>query len=251
MIYSDDVLSAFLDGEADPALAGEIEMAMQSDPALVARMERLGSNDRLLREAFDEALGAPPARLHGALQAGAADPARSADILAFKPRPKPSARRPFDWTRMAAAAAVVAVLGAGVLVFAPPRLPATQPPATPADGLAPGAALAAALSKAPSGVQARVDGEVLQVALSFKARDGRLCRQFHLGSEASAADGVACHTGRGWRIEGWMAAQPGAGSGYQTAGGADSIAAAMVDRLGLAETLDGPGESSAIRSGWR
>jgi len=254
--YTDDVLSSYLDGECDPALAEEIETAMGSDPDLVARMETLGANDGLLREAFDEALGETPARLTAALEAPADEttvrsaPERSADVLAFKPRPKPQPKAAnSNWPRMAAGWAVVAVMVGAIGFFSLPR-GGGAPVSQGDNGLAPSHALAQALGKTPSGTRQPVGGQVLTVALSFKSQDGRLCRQFHLDGEAPA-DAVACRAGKGWRIEGWMTGKPEGQAGYQTAGGEDAAATAMVDRLGVASALDQAGEAAAIKAGWR
>jgi hypothetical protein len=118
-------------------------------------------------------------------------------------------------------------------------------------GLTAQGALAQALSGVPSGREAQVQGGKLLVSLSFKAADGRLCRQFRLGAEAGGAEAVACRSGEAWRIEGWAPAAARA-DGYQAAAGPDETpVAAIVDRLGVEETLDAAAEAHAITGGWK
>lgn len=248
MTFSDEVLSSYLDGEAGPTLSREIETAMANDPALIARMEQLGANDGLLRDAFDEALGETPERLTAALEARP-----SAEILTFRPKPKTRAPSAMPWPKLAAASVVALAVGA---VFATTAVPRFSPKTGAVrDGeLIAGGKLAAALASTPSGAEGAVGTAKLTVALSFKSRDGRLCRQFHLASPQGGSEGVACRGKDGWRIEGWMGSAAGgaAGDGYQTAGGPEtSPIAGMVDKLGVAQALDRSGEAAAIRSGWR
>jgi hypothetical protein len=89
------------------------------------------------------------------------------------------------------------------------------------------------------------------VALSFRAKDGRLCRQFDLNGAEAGSAGVACRDKQAWRIEGWTSSHGAAAAGFETAGGPDNAAiTAVADRLGVAETLDADGEARAMKSGW-
>jgi hypothetical protein len=247
MTFSDEVLSSYLDGEAGPALCREIETAMADDPALAARMEQLGANDGLLRAAFDEALGETPERLTSALQARP-----SADILAFRPKPRSKPQSAIPWPKLAAASVVAIAVGATFALTALPR-PVSLVGSAPDGSLVAGGKLASALASTPSGGQAVVGAARLNVALSFKSNDGRLCRQFRLASPQGGSDGVACRGKGGWRVEGWMSSSAAAAAGgYQMAGGPEaSPITGVVDRLGVAQTLDRGAEANAIRSGWK
>ena len=59
--FSDEDLTAFLDGEADDALAREIEAALEADQDLAARLEGLTVPIAALQRAFDTQLSAAPA----------------------------------------------------------------------------------------------------------------------------------------------------------------------------------------------
>jgi len=85
--------------------------------------------------------------------------------------------------------------------------------------------------------------------------DGRLCRQFEVDGGKAASAGVACRSGRTWRLEGWSAGVPAASGqadgGYITAAGPSNAAVeAVTDRLGVAETLDRTAEARAIGRDW-
>jgi hypothetical protein len=110
--------------------------------------------------------------------------------------------------------------------------------------------LAQALSTARSGEAAQVPGGTVRVSLSFKAGDGRLCRQFDLAGQGDVASAIACKGEKDWRLEGW-AKRPPAASGYEMAAGPEqNPITAVADKLGVAETLDASGEIQAMKQGW-
>lgn len=59
--YSDEELTAFLDGEADEDLTRELSLAVARDPGLSARLERLSIDTSEVRQAFDTLLDDAPA----------------------------------------------------------------------------------------------------------------------------------------------------------------------------------------------
>ena len=66
---TDEMLTAFLDGEADPKTAKVIADLMTANPALAARFEGLKVPKPAIREAFDRAMeAAPTAKLEALLQ---------------------------------------------------------------------------------------------------------------------------------------------------------------------------------------
>lgn len=242
-VFTDEMLSAYLDGEADEAVAAQIEQAAGEDPALAARLEAMAAGDDALRGAAEAMLGPVPASMTQALEAP-----RSAEVLAFRPRPARPAISG-HWMQVAAAGVAALVIGGVGGSMLTPR----QQPLVSGAGpeLAANARLAEALSTTRSGEDAQVAGGTMKVALSFRAKDGRLCRQFDLTTREAGAAGVACRDKDRWRIEGWTSGPSAAATGYQTAGGPDEAAiTAIADRLGVAETLDADGESRAMRSGW-
>ncbi len=222
--YSDEIVSAFVDGELAASLIAEIETAAKSDSELAARIESARRGDAILREAFDEALaGDAPDFLAVVPQTDNVVP------FARRAPPRPAVAR---WVPVAAAASVAFVIGAMAMqAYNPsPVLTASN------GGLAADARIATALSRIRSGDKTAIDGGTMTVSLSFRAADRRLCREFELNFAQGAAMGVACRDDGVWRVEGLTAA-PAHGGDFQTAGGPDDAALMLVmKRLGTGDT---------------
>ena len=78
---SDEQLVAFLDGEAADADIALVESALERDPSIRARLQKLSEATALVRESFDDVLREPvPEHLLRA----AAQP--DAQVLTFRPR---------------------------------------------------------------------------------------------------------------------------------------------------------------------
>lgn len=244
-MITDEMLSAWLDGEADEATCRAVESSVDSDPALAARLARLGRNDRLLRTAMDEVLGPTPPRLTSALMAA---PSAQVIDLTEKRRARVAA-----WPARAAAAAaavVFAVVGGAAFLRGPQAGDLVMQSAS---GPAAGPSLARILASVPSGTSRPLGPGVVRVSLSFQASDGRACREFETGGGVGSAAGVACRQGGVWRLEEWMAGGGGAASGsYRTAGGPqDPTIALALNRLGVTRILDREEEARAIAVGWK
>lgn len=235
--FSDDVLSAYLDGEADDATAKEIDRALENDSALAARLEVMQSNDRLLRDAFAETLAAKPFV-----------PAPSeAKVLPFKPRARPQ-QRLAPWAVAAAATALLAIVIGGRYFWRPE--PATAPFAVAADGtITASPQLAEAVARARGGVPERAGEGTLTVALSFVSASGDPCRQFTLTNPSGETAAIACHHGDAWRVAG-LTSRAAENTEFHTAGGPDTALSSIADQLGFREPMDAAAEAHAIRSGW-
>ncbi len=236
---TDETLSAYLDGEADDLAVAEIERAKPGEPLLVARLANLARNDVLLRDSMDVALGADPEWKPGA---------GAANVVAF-----PKSRRPWefrrDWAWPAVAAAVLVVGLAGVGLLHQPN-DGLLIQSTSGSEVGPG--LARALSTTRSGQVTSVGGSFVRIALSFQARDGRMCRQFSATQAHNDLAGVACRGADAWHMQGLSHSLAAPTTGYQTAGGSDDLViGAVIDRLGTQKLLDQPGESAAITAGWK
>jgi hypothetical protein len=238
---SDERISSYLDGEAGPERAA-LEAALRDDPALALRAQTLRQNDRVLREAVDEALGPTPQPLLAGLRAAGAP----SNVVAFPSWPSARVRRA-GW-----AVPIAAALAAGLFIgraFEPEVQPALV--ATSGAGMVAGAQLAGVLSSARSGETHRLANGTVQVALSFQSNQGALCRQFEATADGNAGSGVACRSGGTWRIEDWTADGGAAQEGYRTAAGPDDpVMASELARLGVARVLDRADEARAIAQKW-
>ena len=229
MTYSDDTLMAYADGELDPAERAAIELAMRTDPAIAAAVERHRALRADVAAAFAGILDEPvPARLR--------PPAPVVSLAVERDK-----RRRWSWPEWGALAATLVV---GVL--AGRMIPGGGGPAIAGNGnqvLAQGE-LAAALDRQVGG---KAEGAV-KVGVSFAARDGAYCRGFVMGASA----GLACREGGQWKIPVLAEAEKEAAGGYRQAGSAlppavlDAIDARIADR-----PLDAAGEEAARARGWR
>ncbi len=222
-IVSDEMLSAYLDGELEPAEAARVATLIASNAELAARLARHRRVDDLLREAAPETptpdydplveriLGAEPPRSRAAL-----------------------------WSaRAVVALAVTILIGVGAARY----LPQDDPLKITTAGLVARGTLAQALEHQPS-MSVAAPAPIL-VALSLRTADGRFCRQFFI---KSATEGLACREAGGWRVV--ATAEQRAANGYRTAGGEDGPVDQAVQALG-GEPLDPAAEARALQQGWR
>lgn len=237
MIFDDETLGAYVDGELDAATTAVIETAARTDAVLAARIDKARQLRTMLSGAFASVVAEPPPERLIKVVGGA--PA-GAKILAFKARPEPPkpAAPPARWTKPvwgAMAACLVAGLTLGVM--AP-----WKPPADTA--LTPGGLVIAALDRQASGP---TNGPV-HIGLSFKAKDGAYCRTFSAGSTA----GLACHARGTWAVRAAAPAGAASDTAYRTAGN-ETPAAVLdaVDAMIDGAPLDAQAEAKARSRGWR
>ena len=250
----DERLSAWLDGELPRGEAKRLEARLAAEPALARRLERLREADRKAQHAF-HALDASPMPqavldLLKDANAGCSQDAQKAQVVRLQPRfPR--------FFEMPVAIAASVALVAGFLIrdlVAPPG--AGGGTALPVSGVIAGdSGLYRMLERAPAGQPVDLAGSaVAEVVLTFQANDGDWCRQFRLGTAASALHGLACRQAVGWQLETASFAGPGpADATFQQAAGATPAAleAALRARLGGGEPLGPDEEFQVISEGWK
>lgn len=236
--WDDAQIHAFIDGELDAAVAAQLAAACRQDAILNARVERQRRLRSALQARFDPVLDEPvPQRLLEAAKGVSA--ANVAPIGAARPR---------RWVAQPlwlGALAASLVIGLAVGWFAPRD--SGLPVRADSNGPIATGYLAAALSQALSTDGRNEDG--VQVALSFRAGDGAWCRSFSL---ASGIDGLACRTGKGWRVEvtGWSPAPPGQEYRQATTPLSPAVLVAIQEKQ-AGDTLDVEQERQARDAGWR
>lgn len=234
---SDEALTAYADGELEPAAAALVRDAVAADPALARRLAALRATREAARAAFADVAREPvPAALLAAVLA--------ADAASAPPPPR-AANAP-AW-RMAAIAAAVALVVGGVggvlLAPGPGRIAAPLDPLAPA-----GPALARALDGAASGEAVAFAGGTVRLLASYPTEAG-LCRAFAVEGQA-AASGIACREDGAWRTR-IVVARPASREGFVPASGDDPLVRELLDRLGAAAPLDAAAERAAIAREWR
>ena len=182
-------IAAFLDGALGDAEQAAFEAELEINPALAAAVERMLGNDSLLRAAFDEPIGEG---VDGALLARMGLAAPAAEVIDMASRRLAPSQIANDnspgWSRwrwplggaVAAAVALMVTVGFGSA----------------------GTTFDDALDNTPSGQLAALEGSTnLTPVLSFRAGDGRYCREFSLGSGEQGGSGIACRDSGGWEVE--------------------------------------------------
>ena len=236
---SDQDLVAYADGELDDATMASVEQRLADNEQDRIRLRRLVAAGALAQAAFadgvEDAASAPvAARVPPQPQPAPApvEPTRIGRVTQFW-RPHRPARpanqdvplrnRLPGWTQTALAAsiAVVCVTGAvGLGLFADPM-------GQRGSGLALHADVRSALSDVPSYAPQETQIGNLMVYGTFRATDGRLCREFEVVGTDAAHAGLACRAADApWSL---IASQDLTGS---AGGGADVYRAASGDTAG-------------------
>ena len=252
MISQED-LSAYLDGEATVERTREIEAALEADPQLRVRLDRLQQTDLKVAEAMDSLLETPvPDRLAGAVRAAlAAQEPRPLNDNVLAPRPRAGWRARALWP-----SALAAALVGGVMLghFAPFGAGGAGDWITPPGAAAPvaGRTMAAALGAAGSGAHVTLaSGRTLTPVMTFASQDGGLCRQFDLAGAGGRESGLACRSGgQAWRLVALTPNGPAAATagGYRTAAGpGEDPVSALAGKLIRGEPMDATAEAAALR----
>jgi hypothetical protein len=243
--WSDEDLSAFLDGALDETTMLHIAEAIEADPELAARLADFAAADAAAKAAFNAPLSEPlPERFRIALERPP-----SAEIVDMAARRRPAPGAVDRWRLPVAAALALALggLGGAVIAQRPSQHAFAQIDATI---VTPANPLHRILSSAPSDeVLTLARGDQIKPVLTFVAADGRVCREFEMASERAMSVGVACRETQDWRLEILVAAadRPAKTDGYQQASGYDERAiSSVLERLGAGEALDPSAEKAAL-----
>jgi hypothetical protein len=246
---TDELLVAYVDDELDADQRDMVSTTLDRDPALRRRAEEMRLSRDLIREAFPLQ---PPDTVPMRIDAAAN---RLAEACA--PHSRHAGRGlPFRPSHaIAAGLGVLAVTTAGFFAWQP-----AEPKRERVTALAqidPDNPLHALLESTPSAQVVHVAPEdaVLRAILTFRAKDGRFCREFEILASAGASSGVACRAYDGqWRTEVLLgtAAAPPSSQYYTPAAGVDDPGiAAAVDDLMQDEPLSAEEEAQVLASSWR
>ena len=243
---SDEVLTAYADGELDADEAARVRAAVAADPALARRLAALREAREVARAAYaDVARGE---RILDALLREPVPAALIASVLAADASvPPPRRAANANVRRIAAIAASVALVVGGVLgallAPSPTRMAHPLDPLGPATPM-----LARALDAAASGQEVAFMGGVIRLLASYPTDRGP-CRSFAVES-ATPVTALACREGDVWRTR-IAVARPITPDGFVPASGEDPLLRELLDRVGAGAPLDGEAEREAIARGWR
>jgi hypothetical protein len=252
MKFSDEILTAYAEGELSEPVRSQVERAMRVDPALAARIAQHKAMRSRMSHVFasivNEAIPPRPQPGPGSggkvVQLNAVRAARQQLLQQQQARERPR----WSWRQaLAIMSALLAGAAAGALGLRAFDDGGRILAVSPADGalLAQGT-LATALSQqlasgGPSGSRVRIGA-------SFMARDGSYCRSFALGATA----GLACMAGGQWRIP--VLEQGGAGEPESTRQATTEIPSAVlgaIDQRIAGAALTADDERAARERGWK
>jgi hypothetical protein len=192
--WTDEQLSAFLDGELSAQDTDALSQEIERDTQLAARMERIGSANTAFVDAVGQIDRAP---IKESLKA-AIETRPSAKVIAFRPR---SLTAFVAEHRAIAASLLCAAAVWGVM--------STTSNGSPSDPFAPGpdglimasSPLHQLLETAPTGQISTVGSATAAPRLTFAADDGSFCRQFDVVVEEGVSAAIACREETGWRTQ--------------------------------------------------
>jgi len=242
---TDELLVAYVDDELDADQRAIVRSAMAGNPAVRRRAAEM----RLSRELLCEAYPLEPKAIVPAGIEAAAD--RLAEACAGSPRPTR-----LRWKYAIAASVLLGLVTAAIFLALRPAAGSHESSVTALMRIDPDTPLHAVLETRPSAELIQASGEEasLRAVLTFRAKDGRYCREFDILAGAAGSTGVACREQGGWRAEVLVShpATPAPGNYYTPAAyEEDSTIERVVDRLIQGDPLSAQEEAQAMANGWR
>ncbi len=229
-------LQAYIDGALDAVARDRVDASLAADPALAETVVRDMRMRARLRAAYDPVLEETvPERFETVL---AEHLPKTGKVVALPSRAAPA------WVGYALAASIAAV-AAGLWWRN------AQAPVRVDDGaMLAGGALA-------RGLDERLASEpdtasAVDIGLTFRDRDGRMCRSFSMRGDAPV-QGLACRDGGRWRIPVLVGAAypPPDGGLRQAAAGTSPVLMAEIEARIDGEALMADDERAAREGGWR
>ncbi len=254
MTYSDEQLSAYLDGELSEDLGMQLALDMKTDSALANRLAGLAAASEAVKQAYKPLIEDDiPAHILSLLDESQSDEVSNVVAFAKKDSPKPAANFSRWATPIAASFALVFGTMVGRMSLANNQTSEGALYAQMSGVIETENPLFDVLEQTPSSQRVSISkGEVSVLPiLSFKSVDGQLCREFHAQSSESALRGLACKQRAGWEILMLNKTDVMKESGYRTASGAgDGFMDALIDDIIVGDALDSDAEANAITKNW-
>jgi hypothetical protein len=251
---TDELLVAYVDDELDADQRAMVRSVLDTNPALCRRADEMRLARDLLREAFPLR---PEASVPASIDAAAN---RLAEACAGRFTRRPPAFLFPSWPKYAVAAAVaLCVTGSASYVAWRLGREPTRQPVTSLMRIGENTPLRGVLESAPSAevIKLPTEDAAVRPVLTFRAKDGRFCREFEIFAASGGSTGIACREREGegdWRAQVMVstAGAPPNSNYYTPAGQSDEPALdEVVDRLIEGDPLSAEEEARALASGWR
>lgn len=229
MIFDDETLMAFADGELDEATTKAVERALETDDALMMRVAEFMETRAAARDAFTPAEPVP-AELDAAVRGmverhrAAAQPASNVVSLGDA-RAKRFGFAQRSW-QLPLAASLATAVAAGFIGYQLGQMPGAAPAGSDISGFS-SAEIAGVLDSAASGDEVAIADGAGRVRLisSFNEQSGALCREYEVDRSAGASVvAVSCRNDGDWAMR-FAVAAPAGGDGYAPASSLDALEA--------------------------
>jgi hypothetical protein len=247
---TDELLVAYVDDELDSQQRAMVSAVLDRNAVLSRRADEMRLARDLLREAFPlQSDAAVPVRIDSAATQLAA--ACAGHRWSSRKAPGFRVRR----SHAIAAGLVLCTVAASYFVLRPAG-DEQRPMVTALTEIGPENPLHGVLESTASAQLIKVPGEdaAVRAVLTFRAKDGRFCREFEILADSGSSTGIACREEGHWRTEVLAsgAAIATGGNNYTPAGGSDEAAVAEVfDGLVQGEPLGIDEETRLLAAGWR
>jgi cell fate (sporulation/competence/biofilm development) regulator YlbF (YheA/YmcA/DUF963 family) len=250
LTISDELLSAYLDGELSGDDLDRVERALATDSVTKERFAQLRRSDEMINTVAASIDDEPiPTDITQLLERS--DEAEDAEkIVAFTPKERrPAANR---WALPLAASIALAIGFAGGGLFNPfgTAAPSTDQLAVIGEEDPLHKMLETASSGKVQDIASDMQGEV---RLTFINQMERPCREYWVQSGDNASQAVACRAQDGnWKVEFAARAAPRDvnDAGYSTASSEGEIFGAAVNQMMTSDPLDGESEQKLIAENW-
>lgn len=244
-VWTDEQISAFLDGELAPAEMDALARDMETDAQLATRAETLGAANMAFITSASQIDTVPVSQK---LKAAMETPP-TAQVIAFRPR---SVTAFLVEHRAIAASLLCAVAVWGATASLAPK-PEADPFAPGPDGvIVASSPLYQVLEAAHTGEAKTIsNGRTATPQLTFASADGNFCRQVSLSSQSSNAAAIFCRDGEGWRPQVVAFGLPKSSPDYQTASAGRSPALeAFLDARMSGAPMTADEEAKLLNRGW-
>ncbi|WP_457579994.1 anti-sigma factor family protein [Ensifer canadensis] len=263
MVFTDEILMAFADGELDDETTRLVEAALETDDDLMTRVAMFMETRAASSEALKPLLGEPvPDHLAQKVRAMAADAAarrddgqtdaagdkseRTDNIIAFR-RPEPAApspRRPSQLMMALAASLLIVVGGVGGYIIG--EAGTVNVETREVAGLV-DPEVSGILDQRASGEEIAIDGGQAKVRLvsTFQADGHQICREYEM-KRPDQPDfvSVACRNAGRWQTQ-LAIVTPETGEGFAPASSLETVDAYLTS-IGAGAPLEAEAEKKAL-----
>lgn len=257
MTFTDETLSAFIDGELTDAEMARIADTLVDDPVLAARLQDLRAADSWTVDQFgaieEVPLRAETTDLLDTLASELAKAGETGNVTPF-----PAARQSSRWMPSAVAASLALAIGFGAGTLVPSAEPSTSTakPALTAE-IGPSHPYFAALETTPSMADSLVaagEQQTLTPLASFRNTEGQYCREFSLRAEARASFNLACKGEDSWTVVASVMTDTAPAQGADAYVPASGNGTSLIDEL-IRDQMEGDllspeAEAALIDSAW-